>query len=464
LDVWQYDAEGAIINRWHIHRPQVGNYVQCLQPLKGGAMAVGCYGAGTRIITLPGQSKDAWRKASQAAESNPTKAQEPPGARPPSVQELNGQLGAIFGAEPAPGYTGELLPLCDDWRTGGDWIGHYGRYWAILLAMGTTAQRGRNWVHRPNGDRVGMYATVGPGGVPGEGLRYWIYSLDSANRRSLQIPHSHLRTPPRFGKAGLKTHLGRETECDDHGEMYRMSQSGPGIVGRLRLPAGLYEIGVYDVNYDGHSGANRLRDYVVHIFGDGGRNLQSANANPRQSRIALFFDGVYKHWLARGPATIHFKLNRNHSFNTIVVGVFVDRLKAGWVVGPGAANLATAWSSPTAWRQLTRARNTPWGVAKALAAILPAMARFNLEWYAANYGQCYTELLRWDMKRFYGGNSNPIGIPGARSCARRLGLFSVTRCLRGLLPREHPSLQTGQTNRTARRTAGVRRAPAADLN
>ncbi|MGC8561478.1 MAG: hypothetical protein ACP5O1_12480, partial [Phycisphaerae bacterium] len=65
LDVWQYNTQGKVINRWHIHEPQVGNYVECLQPLQGGAMAVGCYGKGVEIVTLPSQSRDAWRNAAK---------------------------------------------------------------------------------------------------------------------------------------------------------------------------------------------------------------------------------------------------------------------------------------------------------------------------------------------------------------------------------------------------------------
>ncbi|MGC8561538.1 MAG: hypothetical protein ACP5O1_12825, partial [Phycisphaerae bacterium] len=65
LDVWQYNTQGKVINRWHIHEPQVGNYVECLQPLQGGAMAAGCYGKGVEIVTLPSQSRDAWRNAAK---------------------------------------------------------------------------------------------------------------------------------------------------------------------------------------------------------------------------------------------------------------------------------------------------------------------------------------------------------------------------------------------------------------
>jgi len=442
LDVWQYNTQGKIIDRWQIHEPQVGNYIQSLLPLKGGAMAVGCYGKGIKIITLPGQSQDAWKTGGEGNKANAgqrmamataqpaaANAPEPQGARPPSARELDNQLRAISTVDPAPSTAGGVLPLSGDWRTGGDWIDRYGRYWGCLFAAGTTSIRGINWVHRHHGDRVHMYATVGHGGVWGEGLRYWIYSLKSANRRSLQFPRSKLPTPLRSSGAARNSHLGRETECDDHGEMYSTNQSGPGIVCRVQIPAGLFEIGLYDVNFDGHSGADRMRDYVLSAAGGRGHQISSTSILARRSRIDLFFNGVYAHWLVWGPTVFHLNLKRNHSFNTIVVGMFVDRVNAGRCPSPRAEHLLKAWASPGEWHRLTRKRNTSQGAARALAAILPLMAKFNFRWYAANWCQGYTELLRWDVERLTKRNPDPAALSNATRLARRLSLFRLARHL-----------------------------------
>ena len=143
LDVWQYDAQGNIIRRWHIGEPQVGNYVQSLLPLKGGAMAVGCYGKGIKIVTLPGQSRDAWKtgggKKLIAAPSTvmpvaiPT---EPQGARPPSARELTKYAPQLkHSVEKAPRIRFPwAAALRTDWATQGDWVARYGREYALLCS------------------------------------------------------------------------------------------------------------------------------------------------------------------------------------------------------------------------------------------------------------------------------------------------------------------------------------------
>ncbi|MGC8561288.1 MAG: hypothetical protein ACP5O1_11490, partial [Phycisphaerae bacterium] len=421
----------------------------------------GCYGKGVEIVTLPSQSRDAWRNAAKE-NAQPAAAPEPQGARPPGVQQLDDTLQAISALGPVPSAPGAFLPLSDDWRTGGNWIGRYGCYWACLFAMGTTKRQGINWTYRPNDHRIDMRAAVGPGGMWGEGLRFWIYARQSTNRRSLEIPASHLPPSERLDNARLHDHWGRETECDDHGEVYPLSQSGPGIICQLHLPAGVFEIGLYAANFDGHGGANCLRDYVISATCHGQSHSVFPTPKTHRSRVICFFDGVYKRWLVVGPAEIHLKISRNHSFNTIMSGFFVDRVGAGRRATGMAANLLRVWASRDAWQRVTRPHRTAMGAAKSLAVLLPALLTFNTPWYEARSRLGYTELLRWDFKRLDDHHRNKWVARDARMCVRRLNLFYLQQCLHGQMAKRSPTLAHQAIISAPGRAAGVRRLAAAN--
>jgi hypothetical protein len=247
LDVWQYDAEGKVIERWHIHRPshhnyveylldpwfvarsmrsreaQVGNYIQSLQPLKGGAMAVGCYGKGVEIITLPGQSKDAWRDVAKTAAQF---AAVPHGARPPSERELTGALPALSSGTNGASdiHAPWAAPLRTDWATQGDWVARYGREYALLCAAHFDESFhiiAKNFVDNQYAEKVDAYC--GPHHhEPFESLREWEVAADTNDRRGLYIPELGYR---------------RITLWDDHGEVYPYTWQGPDIWLRIHLRA-----------------------------------------------------------------------------------------------------------------------------------------------------------------------------------------------------------------------------------
>ena len=228
LDIWQYDVEGKIINRWHIHRPhrqgyveylldpwfvnhslkgddpQVGNYIQCLQPLQGGAMAVGCYGAGIRIITLPGQSRTAWRTAAKSnTQLAASHVHEPHGARPPSEKELAAAIPALDQgtAEASQIHFPWAAPLRTDWATQGDWVARYGREFAVLCTAHYPFDYhvvSRSYLDWASG-------MIGPHHAARDSVREWQTYADTENRRSLYVPELGHR---------------RQTCWDDHGEAY----------------------------------------------------------------------------------------------------------------------------------------------------------------------------------------------------------------------------------------------------
>jgi hypothetical protein len=371
----------------------VGNYVQSLLPLKGGAMAVGCYGAGVRIITLPGQSRDAWRQASVNTDSNNKNAiipSEPQGARPPSARELTAMASAIRNelikarGEKQP----RIVPLPDDWRTEGNWLGRYGKYWMCLFAaresvgdivwapssvslhhdefsgphtrlyrdvameLGDGAALnlclppsvGLQHISLSRGLLARTQGPLGPPHVIGtpeivhDPLRYWIQAAETSARRELQLPTLYAQewdadhdTPHASGRRG--------SQIDDHGEVYPHWWQGPNVNFAVRIPPGRFTLSIYDTNDNGHG--DRCRDYPVSI-----QEFPATAAFPvgvpkraRQikeriyeapaklvGRLNDFWKGVWLRFWVRGPVAIVVRVSRGGSLNAILAGAAIDSL------------------------------------------------------------------------------------------------------------------------------------------
>jgi hypothetical protein len=113
-----------------------------------------------------------------------------------------------------------------------------------------------------------------------------------------------------------------------------MAQDGPHILYRLEIPPGSFVLSFYDFNKDGHDGKNRLRDYMLNVYQGvaGDDRGDDPLAYRKQSLLAAerihdFRPGVYKRFAVSGPLRIVIEVNRNHSFNTIMAGIFLDPLE-----------------------------------------------------------------------------------------------------------------------------------------
>ncbi len=342
LDVWQYDAEGAITRRWHIHEPQVGNYIQCLQPLKGGAMAVGCYGAGIRIITLPGQSKDAWRDVAKTA-TQFAAAPEPQGARPPSAGELQPMLHVATSGRAC---RGRGAYIGSDWSSQGDWVGRYGRQYGVLCGACSPGSLVIGW-----GDYYQVAGGIGHGGRAADKMRAWIGAKRTRDKRILWDPASGGR---------------RQAECDDHGEAYPTSRQGPGLLFSLRTPAGTQMLSVYFTNDNGHTGSARCRDYLICLRREGAGSQSLAEESAARARVCSFWGGEYVRFLLPGPGVYALEIRRNHGLNTEVSGIFFDRLS-----GPPLPTdlIAPPWMGSVRYPRIAHLRLGS-GVAGALASVV----------------------------------------------------------------------------------------------
>ena len=356
VDVWQYNTAGKIIKRWQIHEPQIGNYVTSLLPLPGGAMAVGTYGKGVSIVMLPGAS-DAWKSpdhtaiqthaapgfaganapttGGQAVPDGTRAIHEPKPAAAPNVRQLAALYQSLLKNPVSQQMIGPpVVPITDDWRTQGSWLGRYGRYWACLFACGMHG--GYDFVWRPRSVRLRHSAAIGPHRRTGDIVQFHTTWPASARKRVLELPEVYLAQRISAHRASRKKDR-RETELDDHGETYPLDWQGPGLYVYLHIPPGAYTLSLYFFNKDGHSENNRDRDYVVSMipvsagyhFGTASRPNTAPLAKMRgisQSRVVNFWGGVWKRFLVRGPVKLAIRVAKNYSFNTILQAAMLDPL------------------------------------------------------------------------------------------------------------------------------------------
>jgi len=480
VDVWQYNTAGKIIKRWQIHEPQIGNYVSSLLPLPGGAMAVGTYGKGASIIMLPGAS-DAWKSPDQTATqthaapgfagaSAPTTGgqaapdgtraiHEPKPAAAPNVRQLASLYQSLLknpvSQEPAGP---QVVPIADDWRTEGSWLGRYGRYWACLFACIYPPMdyvwdpRGTQWI----GHREGM----GPHHRKGDSVRFYVTWYATAKKRVLELPGVYLDSRVLMHLTTWKRDR-RESEIDDHGETYPLDWQGPDLYVYLHIPPGAYTLSLYFFNKDGHSENNRDRDYVVSMipvsagyhFGTASRPNTAPLAKMRgisQSRVVNFWGGVWKRFLVRGPVKLAIRLAKNYSLNTILQAATLDPLAehpAPYYYGCKAwqvhekrrakfrTQLAAAWrTSPVPWHRHPDdgpadkpSANSSDQQSCALAAhiihALNLLEHRNSAAWEANQGLAYTEVLRRCVAR-YGADPKDATIAAvAERCHYHLALF-----------------------------------------
>ena len=390
------------------------DYVRAILPLPDGRLMVGDYGAGllqTDTPVWPGRTNLPVQSNLSAGGSLPSPA------RSPTLAELNELLKEIESVPTSRMPNGAVLSLEDDWRTEGEWTGRYGRFWIALCA---------NW--SPKDDVWGagwnvMYdARIGANHGPGDSLRYWIHWLATTQNRCLEMSPTYLHSRVLKGLTTWGVDR-RQSEWDDHGEVYPMSQDGPHIYCSLDIPAGLFYLSLYDVNKDGRAGANRFRDFQISVRQHPGRasldqhfgnttvirsfyDLEQFNQKPElaRGRIVDFYEGVYKRFLVRGPTKLTIEVNRNHSYNTILPGVMLDLVDE---LPPPYFCTRAAWEAKTAEREKAARgavgfipADTAKEAAQRLAADLDAMPCKNEAWWAENKRRFYLPLARWQLAQY----------------------------------------------------------------
>lgn len=235
----------------------------------------------------------------------------PAGARAPTTAALKRMIAAVKAGQ---GPALQAASLGADWRTEGDWLGHYGVAYAKLCDGGPNFQTGQDQFFGTSGyARIQQEAS--PHMLQSGDMRYYVARYHSQSRRTLYDPDMGQRV---------------EGEWNDDGQDYPRFFQGPDMWLAVTIPKGLYRLSLYFHNKDGESGFNMVRDYVVQVFA---RGLPPALAwqtdRPlAQSRIKQFWGGMYTTFLLKGPGIFPVRLARNGSLNMAVAGMFLDPLNA----------------------------------------------------------------------------------------------------------------------------------------
>jgi len=379
------------------------DFVTSLLPRPDGTLLVSGYGAGLSQMPIIGTTHDG--VFAQAADASPAALPLP--EPPPTLAELNAMLKTVSAVAPDKN---ELVPkvvaLDDDWLTEGDWLGRYGRYWACLNAICSPQdyQWGAGW------ETVSYLSQIGPHAAADDGLRYWVQWLYTQDPRVLEMPPTYLDSRV---KKGLTTpdNNRREAEQDDHGEAYPQSMEGPNVYTTLRIPSGLFTLSLYDVNYNGHGGNLRNRDYRVSIRPHPGASalddISSFNQQPElaHERIQSFYGGVWKRFLVQGPQALTIEINRNNSFNAILPAVMLDLADEA---PPPYFETVDQWENVQTHQEEQRQQALSRGYIalfqpcrtelEAADRLLDGLSQAqvaNSSWWSANSRQFYGPLLRW---------------------------------------------------------------------
>lgn len=276
------------------------SYAFCLL-VSGRSAWVGQYGGG--LLT----PLDLTAEAAPAPASSQV-ATLPVPAAPPTLTELNTMLAKVKSLKGEVS-VGSAAYLGEDWQTQGDWVGRYGRQYALLCAMQSP------WGdHLPIGSpHYSVRASVGPHHTKLDSLRSYIQWVRTDNPKSIYNPEIGYR---------------RQAEHDDHGEDYDATFDGPDVWYTLTLPSGSHRVSLYFMNKDGHDVENRYRDYLVQVkpyrISIGEAETLPALVN---ARVRDFWGGVYKQFLLPGPNKYYIKVGKNNSHNTVVSAVVIDKME-----------------------------------------------------------------------------------------------------------------------------------------
>ncbi|MDR2345474.1 MAG: hypothetical protein LBE18_05355, partial [Planctomycetaceae bacterium] len=167
--------------------------------------------------------------------------------KPLAIDELKSMQTKLEGLQtPLPkvyaSYYGE------DWKTQGDWTGRIYRESAIACAVQSPFDGFLTYSQ----DVYNIEGSIGPN-HPGKKDTLRLYNRGNNNNpKTLWLSTNGVR---------------RQAEWDDHGETYPWHLDGPDIWYLLEIKhKGTFRVSMYFVNPDGHSGPNRMRDYLIEFY------------------------------------------------------------------------------------------------------------------------------------------------------------------------------------------------------
>ena len=308
------------------------DYVNAVAPVLGGGSVTGRYGAGAGSDDLPraiaGTSAALLGRTARALESTAAQVDTPQPNAPEAVVPADVER-VLRDARPGGAHREPVAAYdSDDWSTEGDWLGRYGRYWVSLCSF----LYARDYFWGAGWEIIRWQASLGPHHRPGDSLRYHCTWLFSESPRVPEMPSPFVQEQVHQGLEGAVEANRRQCELDDHGEAYPLAYDGPGLRCEVTVPHGWWRLAFYEMNKDGHSAENRMRDYIVsvrlmpHYRSGPAANPTEAWSAPVRCRVCAFWGGVWKRFLVYGPCTVCVEVGRNSSFNTMLSAVSVDTL------------------------------------------------------------------------------------------------------------------------------------------
>jgi sugar lactone lactonase YvrE len=309
------DTDGSQL--YHTKLDEYGIDIRSLTLLSTGGLIVGNYGDGVSEIT--------WTTVKALPEFYPVSkhaiVQFPVPAPPLTTAQLSQMTTSLRHIPSGSGSPAGYF-LGEDWLTQGSWIGRYGREFAVLCA----ADGNQDYVL---GDQTQFTVTPQIGiALNGSTVpSHWLQWETSGDPRVLYDPEVRTR---------------RESEWDDQGEQDEALLQGPDIWLTVQIPAGIHRLALYFMNKDGHTRTTRFRDFIVQIIPalpniDYHQTYDTVSIMPAtaETRVENLWPGVYENFVVTGPGTYYVKIDKNGSLNTIVQGVFIDRLdKPGFFIQP----------------------------------------------------------------------------------------------------------------------------------
>lgn len=428
-------------------------YVSAILPLADGQVLLGHYGCGVTVGRLVPQTllgrivgtADRW--VSDLEPGPFWHANLPAPAKAPTSRQLETLYENLLENNiPQKSDGPRVIPITDDWRTQGSWLGRYGRYWACLFACCSSPP---DYVWSPASITLDHFEQIGPHHAKRDSVRYWVQWLATTKNRVLELPEIYLDSRVLMHLTNWDVDR-RESEIDDHGEAYPTTWQGPDLYVYLHIPPGAYTLSLYFFNKDGHSQEDRNRDYVVsmlplaasHHFG----KLFSLDTAPlarmhgtAQAQVVNFWGGLWKRFLVRGPMKLAIRVAKNCSFDTILQAAMLDPLSqhpAPYYYGHSAwqAHEKRRWNFRTklvaAWQsgQLsddppTRTGDGGLATARRIIQILNVVEHRDLAVWAANQRFAYGSILRWCLAKYGANLPTSHAAVIAEKCYYRLSLF-----------------------------------------
>ena len=266
------------------------------------------------LLTIDGSAP--WQPINGAPAGTPPLPASAPAPVPDEEKALLSRLQKVAD----PMQPGEAFYLADDWRTEGDWVGHYGSAYTKLCSIADgnkemgLSSTDEDYALQPG---YGVEVSLGPNHNPNskfpETFQHGDSSEDLSSLYSPEVGHRR--------DAAVN-------DLDLNNTPYPESHPGPDLWVHVTVPDGVQCLSLYFRNYSAHIYfRNKDLDFDLSVVPDDPDPAKVQASPPlARARVNDFMGGVYKQFLICGPGKFVVKIGRNRSFMTKLQGVFIDRV------------------------------------------------------------------------------------------------------------------------------------------